>query len=401
MNNSELITKIQNNLKANNIDGWLFYDFRNSDELGLNILNLPLDAHRTRRWFYFIPATGTPTKITHIIEKDALNLLPGEKNHYLKWQELNYYLVKAFNPLMKDKDSLNIAMQYSPNNAIPYVDKISAGIKDLVESCGVKVVTSADLIGSFETLKTEKQFNSHKFSCEKVGGLINTIFLEIRNRLNKNGECTEYEISKFILSEFKNAGLTTPDIPLVATMPNNANPHYFPNDNRNSKILENQLVMIDIWAREDKANSIFHDITWMGYTGKEIPAKISEIFQIVATARDKALEYVKTTWEQSENIKGCDIDDIARNYIDDSGYGEFIKHRTGHSLFTSMHANGAHLDNVETHDNRTLHLGSLFTIEPGIYIDGEFGIRSEINVLITNNGPEVVGLSPQKEIILI
>ncbi len=389
------INEIQKKMKKFGLDGWLFYDFHCRDPIAYRVLKLDSKKLSTRRWYYLIPAEGEPKKLVHNIEKEKLDSLPGEKFIYLKWQERIELLKKILEGKKK------IAMQYSPMNSIPYISTADAGTVELVRSFGIEVVSSADLIQIFEAVLSKEEFASHKRAGEKIHKIMEKGFKEIGERLRRNEDFTEFDIQQYILQLFDSEGITSDGMnPIVAVNANAGNPHYEPTKELSSKIKKGDLVLLDIWGRENKDNSIYFDITWMGYAGEDVPEKYVKIFEIVKTARDKAVEFIGKRFEEGKDVCGWEVDDVARGHIKEMGYEKFFIHRTGHSIGREVHGNGVNLDNLETKDERRLLPGILFSIEPGIYFE-DFGIRSEINVFINKNREVVVTGPMQEEIVKI
>ncbi|MGQ9617762.1 MAG: M24 family metallopeptidase [Candidatus Aminicenantia bacterium] len=389
------IPEIQKTIKEFGLDGWLFYDFHGRDPISYRVLKLDPHKMATRRWYYLIPAEGEPNKLVHNIEKERLDSLPGEKFVYLKWQERIELLRKILEGTKK------IAMQYSPMNSIPYISTVDAGTVELVRSFGIEVVSSADLIQIFEAVLDEEEFLSHKRAGEKIHKIMEMSFKEIRERLNKKEELTEFDIQQFILKMFEREELTSDGMnPIVAVNANAGNPHYEPTKDLSSKINKGDLILLDIWARENRDNSIYYDITWMGYIGDNVPGKYAEIFEIVKNARDKAVDFIRKGLKEGKDIFGWEVDDVARGYIREKGFDKYFIHRTGHSIGREVHGNGVNMDNLETKDERRLLPGILFSIEPGIYFD-EFGIRSEINVFINKEKKAIITGPLQQEIVMI
>lgn len=387
------IEEIQKKLKEFGFDGWLFYDFHGRDPIAYRVLKLDSRKLATRRWYYLIPANGEPKKLVHNIEKEKLDSLPGEKFIYLKWQERIELLKRILERTKK------IAMQYSPMNSIPYISTVDAGTVELVRSFGVDVVSSADLIQIFEAVLGDEEFASHKKAGEKIHKIMELSFKEIGERLKRNEEFTEFDTQQYILKFFEKEGITSDGMnPIVAVNANAGNPHYEPTNELSARIKKGDLVLLDIWGRENKENSIYFDITWMGYAGTEIPQKYINIFDIVKTARNKAVDFVKKRFSEGKDVFGWEVDDVARGYIKEMGYEKFFIHRTGHSIGREVHGNGVNMDNLETKDERRLLPGILFSIEPGIYFE-DFGIRSEINVFISKN-KEIIVTGPMQEEIL-
>lgn len=390
------VEKIQEELSKMGVDGWLFYDFHGRDHIAARILELPSGHMATRRWFYYIPTEGTPIKLNHKIEPNYLKHLPGDKELYLPWQELSEKLKTIL------KDAKKIAMQYSPNNDVPYVSIVDAGTVELIRGFGVKVVSSGNLVSIFESHLTDEELEDHRKCGEVMLKIKDKAFKYIRERLDENNPATEYEVQQYMHQQFTENGIFWDHGPIVGINEHAADPHFEPTPENSHKIQEGDLVLIDLFARFKKEGSIYYDVTWMGYVGKEVPDKINKIFRIAADARDAGYQLVKDRYVDGKQVSGAEVDDAVRKVIIDAGYGEYFWHRTGHNIATDCHGNGAHIDNLETKDDRLLIKGTIFSLEPGIYIPEEkIGFRTEIDVIITNNGNvEVAGEIQQKLIII-
>ena len=390
------IEKIQEELRKMGVDGWLFYDFHGRDHIAARILELPSGQLATRRWFYYIPANGTPVKLNHKIEPNYLKHLPGDRELYLPWQELSEKLKTIL------KDAKSIAMQYSPNNEIPYVSIVDAGTIELIRGFGVEVVSSGNLVSIFESHLTDEEIEDHR----KCGDIMLTIkdnaFKYIRKRINESNPATEYEVQQYMHQQFRDNGIYWDHGPIVGINEHAGDPHFEPTPDNSHKIKEGDLVLIDLFARFEKEGSIYYDVTWMGYVGNDVPDRVKKIFRIIADARDAGLELVKERYEANKEISGAEVDDAVRKVIIDAGYGEYFWHRTGHNIATDCHGNGAHIDNLETKDDRLLIKGTIFSIEPGVYIpEDNIGFRTEIDVIIDNNGNVDVAGEIQQELIII
>jgi Xaa-Pro aminopeptidase len=386
------IDDLQAALSQRQLDGWLFVDFRGSDPLSYSILHLPADVFHSRRWAYFVPAEGVPTRIVHAIEAGALDSLPGTKNTYLSWREWQQSLADAV------KGSKRVAMQYSPMNAIPYVSRVDAGTVELVRSFGVQVASSADLVQQFEAVLSDAQYASHVYAADWIAKICQQGFEEIGRRLTADRPTTEYEIQQFLIRRFEEEGLTTDHPPIVAVNAHSADPHFAPASLGSSRIERDQSVLIDLWAKRREPDSIYADITRVAYTGSSIPDEYQQVFSIVRDARDAAIRFVEEAWATQKAVTGASVDDACRSVIEKAGFGKFFIHRTGHSIHQSTHGNGANIDNLETQDDRQLVAHTVFSIEPGIYLPGKFGIRSEINIFLSTDGPIVTGPARQREI---
>lgn len=397
---TEIVPAIQRALEAAGIDGWLFYSFRGSDPIAASILKVGGEGHiATRRWFYFIPAHGEPTKIVHSIERGVLDHLPGLKLIYLPWQQLHQHLNQRLTAASATRP--RIAMQYSPDNAIPYISRVDAGTIELVRSFGVEVVSSADLVNYFESAWSDQQLALHETAAAGLYEIVRAAFAEIGNSLRVGRTLTEYDIQQFILEAFNDRGLISRDPPIVAVNANSALPHYEPTRDRNSKIAAGDFVLIDLWARANTPGSVYADITWTAFAGPQPSERMLQVFEIVRDARDAAVEFVKQAFAEGRRIHGWQVDDACRSVIRNTGFGEYFIHRTGHNIDTEVHGNGANIDNLETRDDRVLIPRTCFSIEPGIYLEGEFGVRSEIDVYVSEREARVTGGTPQRELVRI
>jgi Xaa-Pro aminopeptidase len=386
------LAAIQSALRDSGLDGWLFYDHHHRDQIAYRVLGVPEGLMVTRRWFYLIPAEGEPMKLVNRVESGHLDSLPGDKRAYSAWQELFEQLKKIIGSRRR------LAMQYSPNNAIPYIGLVDAGTIELVRSFGVEVVSSGDLVARFEATWTEDQIRSHFAARDKVDAITAAAFQEIGRRV-RNGGTHEHEIQQWIMEKFAREKLVTEDPPIVAVNAHSGNPHYEPSAKRPAPIREGDWVLLDIWAKLDQPGAVYYDITWTGLVGKSPSDRQREIFNIVCGARDAGVQAVTSAVKSGRKLAGWEVDKATRDYITSKGYGQYFVHRTGHSIGTSVHANGANMDNLETKDERQIMPNSCFSIEPGIYLP-EFGVRSEVNMLVRAGSAEVTG-KIQREIVTI
>lgn len=386
------IAEIQTALQNEKLDGWLFYDFRGSDILIPRILKTER-LGGSRRWFYFIPATGEPVKVVHAIEPDQIDVLPGKKLIYREWSLLKSQVKTAIGP------AKTIAMQYSPNNDIPYISRVDAGTIEMVRSLGVDIATSADLVQQFEAVWTADQLAMHKEGAEKMQKIILETFAEIKRRMIANEPTTEIDVQQFMMAQYSRVGMR-PSPMIVAVNANAASPHYFPTKDRNSPIKRGDLVLIDTVSKVDKPRAPAVDMTWMGYVGETVPEEYVKVWNIVYEAQQAAFNFVKTSMRTGKPIRGADVDDVSRAVIRKAGYADQFLHRTGHSIGEEGHGNGANIDNLETRDSRRLIPRTAFSIEPGIYLAGKFGVRSEIDVYLTENDA-IITAPHQTEIIAI
>jgi Xaa-Pro aminopeptidase len=401
----ERVAEIQIALDKAKLDGWLFYDFRGSDPLALRILKLDSHAPGSRRWFYYIPRSGEPTKIVHSIERSKLDALPGKRRIYRGWDELRTLLadtVRGYPPGESPRNATwrRIAMQYSSMNDIPYMSRVDAGTVEQVKSCGVDVVTSAELVQQFEAVWTPAQKQSHVEASDKTHRIIMEAFAEIARRVRADEPVTEYDIQQFIARRWSEEGML-PEQPIVAVNANTANPHYVPAREVSKPIKRGDFVLLDVASKLKKEGAVFTDQTWTGYVGESVPEEFTRIFNIVREARDAAVEFTRKNVRAGKSIRGAEIDDVSRGVIQKAGFGEQFTHRTGHSIGEEVHGNGVNIDNFETRDSRRLIPGIAFSIEPGIYLEGKFGVRSEIDVYVAEKDIEVTGQPIQTEIVPI
>lgn len=384
---------IQKELKKAKLDGWLFYDFHNRDHLAYKILGLE-NKHTTRRWFYFIPAKGEPKKLVSAVESTKLDTLPGKKFVYLPYKELHKLLKKILGSEKK------IAMQYSPQNNIPYISLVDAGIIELIKSFGIKVVSSANLVSIFEALIDENGYKLHKEAQKDIDEIRRLAFNKIREAINSNQKLSEYELQQFITEKFEERNLVTSSPPIVGINDHPADPHFEPKPN-GYYFKEGDTVLIDLWAKKNFPGAIYYDITWVGFVGNNPPEKYIKIFNLVKNARDAAIQFIEKSFQEKKKVYGWQVDDVCRNVIKKGGFGKYFIHRTGHSIGEEVHGNGPNIDNLETKDERKLMPGCLFSIEPGIYIPNEMAVRTEVNVFIHSDYTVEVTGEIQNELILI
>jgi len=393
---TERVASIQAALRDQKIDGWLFYDFWKRNEYAQRILDYPKHILNTRRFFYLIPAQGEPRKLVHSIERWNLDHLPGEKAIYLSWQSLSDGVTKLLSGMK------TIAMEYSPGNAIPYISKVDAGTIETVQKTGVKIVSSMNLTQFFESRWTEQAYRDNLETAKIMRSVVDKTFAFMKSKITGGQRVTEYDVQSYMLSLFKEGGLVTMEAPNCSVNANSGNPHYEPTKDVHSELKEGDFVLIDLWAKKNVPGSTYNDITWVGYLGTSVPEKYTKIFNVVKGGRDAAIDLLKESFAAGKPVRGCDVDDAARNHIVKAGYGEYFIHRTGHSITEDLHGSGANMDNLETNDQREVIPETSFSVEPGIYFMGDFGIRSEVNVYISKNREVVVPGEPrQQEIVAI
>ena len=386
------LEEIQGDLRAAKLDGWLFYDFRGRDPIAHRILDLP-SAMRTRRWFYFVPAKGTPKKLVHKIETESLLTLPGETLYYSGQEELRKNLKKMLGR------AKTVAMQYSPKNSIPYVAMVDAGTVELVKSCGVKVVTSADLVQKYEACWTPQQLQSHLLAAKTIDRIVAEAFALAGKGVRNNKPLTEVALQQWILAEFEKADITTDEGPDVAVNAHASDPHYAPSNERPTEIKEGDLLLLDVWGKLKTPDSVYYDVAWVGYLGVKVPEKYAKIFKILTAARDRAVSLIQSSIAAGKPLQGWQVDKAARSVVEKAGYRKYFIHRTGHSIGQTVHGNGVNMDGLETHDTRRLMAGTCNSVEPGIYLP-EFGMRSEVNVYVDEDKAQVTG-AVQKEILAL
>jgi Xaa-Pro aminopeptidase len=377
------IAEIQKDLRAAKMDGWLFYDFRGRDPIAHRILGLP-EGMRTRRWFYFVAAKGTSRKLVHKIEAGALAVVPGETLQYSAQNELRNNLKKLLGR------AKTVAMQYSPKNAIPYVSMVDAGTVELVRSAGVKVVSSADLVQKYEACWSKEQLESHLAAGRAIDRIVREAFEHAANCVKQKKPLTEYDLKEWMLRRFDGAGITTEEGPDIAVNANASDPHYGPTKEKAAPIKEGDLLLLDVWGKQQTPGSVYYDVTWMGYLGRTVPEKYVKIFNVLREARDRAVDLIRTRVASGKPLQGWEVDKAARSVVEKAGYGKYFFHRTGHNIGTSVHGNGVNMDGLETHDDRHLIPGTCNSVEPGIYLP-EFGMRTELNMYIDEKEARVTG----------
>jgi Xaa-Pro dipeptidase len=380
------IGAVQVALREQRLDGWLLYDFRGSNAIAVDVAGVGRQGGHltTRRWYYLIPASGEPRALVHAIESHALAHLPGTTDRYSGRAALESGLQRLLQGMRR------IAMEYSPGCAIPYVSRVDAGTIELVRQFGVEVASSGDLIQQFSAVWNETQIKSHVAASEKLYRVKDRAFDEAARRLRDGSTVTEYEIQQLMAGWFAEDGLVSDSAPVVAAEKNAGDPHYLPTAGTTRTIGKDEVLLLDLWGKLDQPGAVFADITWVGYTGHEVPGRIAKAFNTVKRARDAAVELVQERTRAGQEIRGFEVDKASMAVLRGAGYGDAILHRTGHSLGEAVHGNGVNMDDYETHDDRRLLPGTGFTIEPGLYFE-DFGIRSEINMIVRDKDATVTG----------
>ncbi len=387
------LAEIQQALREAQLDGWLFFDLHRRDPLAYRVLGLKPGTDPTRRWYYLIPVDGEPRKLAHRIEPEILDSLPGTKTLYSSWSGLMDGLTRLLGGCRR------VAMQYSPKCAIPAVSLVDAGTVDAVRSVGAEVVSSADLIQRFEARWDEAKLVSHLEAARLVDRIRAEAFQLAGERTRAGAALCEYELKQFILSRFAEHGLVTGHGPIVAVNANTGNPHYEPPEQGSRTIRRDDLLLIDLWAKLDRPGAVFYDITWTGFCGERPPDAVQNVFHVVREARNRAIQRVRDAVAKGEALRGFEVDDAARSYIREQGFGENFVHRTGHSIGEEVHGTGANMDNLETHDERRVLPWTCFSIEPGVYLE-EFGVRLEVDVFVDEREARVTG-EIQEELLLV
>jgi Xaa-Pro aminopeptidase len=385
------IAEIQAALIEEKVDGWLFFDHHQRDPLAYRVLKLAPGRTVTRRWYYYVPAKGEPRGLVHRIESGALAGLPGVVRQYSSWGEQ----LDGLGALLAG--AKRVAMQYSPRCAVPYVSMVDAGTVELVRGTGVDVVSSANLIQQFEARWSQANLDSHLEAGKKVDAVRRDAFRLVGEKLRAGERIGEFEVKQFVRGEFARAGLVTDHGPIVGVNENASNPHYEPEADLSREIRKGDCLLIDMWAKEDSPDGVYYDITWTGYCGAEPPAEVQRVFEVVTGARDRAVRLVEQ--RAGGELHGFEVDDAARGYIREQGFGDYFVHRTGHSIGADVHGSGANMDNLETHDDRRVIPWTCFSVEPGVYLP-KFGIRSEVNVFVGEDGARVTGEIQTKLVIV-
>lgn len=387
------LDKLQHAIRTAGLDGWLFFDHHRRDPIAYRILDLSDELQPTRRWYCLIPSEGAPRKLVHRIESHVLDAVPGDTHVYSSWEEQRSKVAAIL------QNCSRVAMQYSPECAIPYISLVDAGTIEIVRGHVKEIVSSADLVQDFEARWTDEQLETHLEAGKRVDAIRREAFDLIGERIRSGEPVTDFEVQQFILLKFAQSGLTTSHGPIVAVNENASDPHYEPNPETARRIAPGDLVLIDLWAKMTQPHGVFYDVTWTGYCGDLVPAAIQSVFQIVRDARKSASQFVIDQIGAGKRIMGFQVDDVARSFIEERGYGDFFFHRTGHSIGTDVHGTGANMDNLESHDVRPIVAHTCFSIEPGIYLP-EFGIRSEVNVYVASGSARVTG-EEQEQLIRI
>lgn len=390
------VAAMQAAIQDESFDGWLLYDFRRSNPIAHRVLQLPEHGFFSRRWMYYIPAQGEPTRLVSAVESHVLNALPGHLRVFRTWQEYRQLLGEML------AGAGRVAMEYSPENANPYVATVDAGTVELIRSLGPDVVSSEAIAQRFEAVLSTTQIESHRAAGRALLRAKDAIYAWLRTQLDAGADLTEYSVQQQFADLMRAEGLVVPDDdpPLVSVNANAGNPHYSPTRDHHAPVRRGDLLLLDFSARMPGDDSIFADYTWMAFLGERVPERFAQLFAVICDARNAGISLLQERFRAGERVEGWEVDDYVRAVVDRAGYGRAFVHRTGHNIGTTVHGRGAHLDNFETHDTRPLLADTCTSVEPGIYLpDDGFGLRTEVDVLLLPGDIEVTGVPAQTEIL--
>ena len=389
------IPEIQRALVEDGLDGWLLYDFQGSNPIATRLSGLAADSKMTtRRWFYLIPRTGEPRGLVHAIERHNLDGLPGDKRAYAGRDRLEAGLRDLLRGMKR------VAMEYSPGNNIPYISRVDAGTVESVRELGVEVVSSGDLAQRFEAIWSAEALATHLKASDALYRIKDRAFGLIAERMASGPPLNEFDVQQAMLEQFGHEGLVSADTPNVSAQENAGNPHYHPSRAIHRAIRPGEIVLLDLWGKLGTPGAVFADITWVGFTGSAVPDEYDRAFAAARDGRDAAVALVQSAAADGRTLRGYEVDRACRAVVERAGYGAQFIHRTGHSLGETVHGNGVHLDDYETHDDRRLIPGTGFTIEPGVYTD-RFGVRTEINMFVGERQARVSGPLQQEIVPLV
>ncbi len=393
MLNPETLPAIQAALDELHLDGWLLFDFHGLNPIASGVLGL--EGMLTRRIFALVPRTGTPVAISHAIEQAPWRKWPSQwpREQYSSWRTLEAHLGR----LLKGK---KVAMEYSPGDAVPYLDRVPAGVLELVQNAGAKVVSSGELVTRFYATWNAAHVESHRRAAAAIAQVARDAITVAGKRARGGAPVAEHELQRLIMDRFAELKLFADHGPIVAAGPNAANPHYQPSASAPRPIQRGEILLIDLWAREQTDTGVYADQTWMASLGAPSERAL-EIWAAVRDARDAAIVLVQERVAAQTPLRGSEVDDAARRVIESRGFGEYFTHRTGHSIDPrDLHGSGPHIDNLETREDRLLVPGVAFSIEPGIYVSGEIGMRSEVNMYLVPGRAIVTPETVQRDLII-
>lgn len=388
------IPAVQKALAREGLDGWFFSCFQSSDPISHDLLGLAEGQLLSRRCYYLVPREGEARRLVHALEPAMLDGLPGSKREYLTWQSHDAELARLVTGCER------VAAQYSPNNALPAISRLDVGTGERLRALGLELVSSAELVQEFAAVWSREQLEGHRRACAHLHEIAHAAFARVGEALSTGREIDEHAVQRFILEQFERRGLWTESHPIVGVNANSADPHYQPGPERTAAIRRGDFLLVDLWAKEKRSGSVYADITWCGVCAASPEDRHAEVFGVAVAARDAGLGLIRSRYPDTP-VAGYEVDDATRRVIDEAGYGDRFIHRTGHSIGIQDHGHGANLDNLETHDTRRLAPMTGFSIEPGIYLTGDFGVRTEIDVVLTPDGVEVTGGEPQRELIRV
>jgi Xaa-Pro aminopeptidase len=389
------IPAIQQALAAEHLDGWLLYDFQGSNPIASSLTGLANSGKMTtRRWYYLIPAKGEPRGLVHAIERHNLDQLPGSKTPYSGRAQLENGLKQLLS------GSRRLAMEYSPQGAIPYISRVDAGTLEAVRQSGVEVVSSGDLVQMFDAVWSPRALETHQAASEKLYRIKDRAYQTVGDAFKAGREINEFEVQKQMLRWFEEEGLISDSTPNVSAQENAGNPHYHPSEAVHRAINRDEILLVELWGTIKEPGAVFADITWVAFTGSRVPDEYARAVAAARDGRDAAINLVQSATREGRTLRGWEVDRVCRDVIDEAGFGRFFVHRTGHSLGQTVHGNGVHMDDYETHDERRLLPGTGFTIEPGVYTD-TFGVRTEINMYVGEREATVTGALQQEIVTLV
>jgi Xaa-Pro aminopeptidase len=387
----DVLDRVRATLKEMRCDAWLLFDFHGLNPVATRVLGL--GGLATRRLFVYLPVSGGPVAVAHKIERHRVAGFPGEVRTYAAWRELEQELSRVLS-------GKRVAMEYSARDGVPYLDRVPAGVVELVRAAGAEVVSSSELVTAIAARWSPEELANHRHAAERLREIALAAFRHVREQFAAGTAPSEQSVQRWVLEAMTQAGLATTDPPIVAMGEHAANPHYEPTQGPDTILERGQVLLLDLWGGTS-ADTVFADQTWMAFLGAAAPADVSRAFEVVRDARDHAVSVLRDKWREGWSVTGADLDDAARTVIRRAGFADAFVHRTGHSIDRDLHGSGPHLDNFETHDDRRLLPGIGFSVEPGIYLPGRFGVRSEINVVLHQEGPEVTPAEPQRELICL
>ena len=382
------LAELKQTLGEAGLDGWLLFAFKGLNPVAVRVLGL--SGMNTRRLFVLFPRDGEPTAIAHKIELQGLEHFPGRVIPYARWSELQ----EALAGLVAGR---TLAMEISPRNAVPYLDRVPFGVVELLQSLGARIVPSGVLVSRFAARWSQREIEDHRFAAEILADVARTTLLQAVREAG--GALTESALQARVVAAVEARGLVFDEPPIVGFGANSAKPHYEPHPGQDAVLQRGDLVLLDLWAGRSH-DTVFADQTWIGYAGSRVPSRVTQVWQTVRQARDAAIDAIRQAAADRRPMAGYEADRAARAVVEAAGFGDAFVHRTGHSIDRDLHGSGPHLDDYETHDDRVLVPGVGFSVEPGIYLTGAFGIRSEVNVFMGTTGPEVTPREPQVELIV-